>query len=213
MSTSRQAGGRVPARPAAGGRVVSRLTAGRRIVSRLAVLLVALVVGAFAGAGVASAHNVLTGSNPADGATVDSLPATVTLTFDQPIQNIDPVLVVTGPDGNVFTDGPPTIDGNVISAPLGPAGPAGSYHAAWRIVSADGHPVTGQIAFTLSASGAGTGTGAPPSEGAAPGGDAASGSGSGGGLSGWLWLGLGVAAVLVVIAVAIALRRPREHTD
>lgn len=194
---------------AAGGRP----SRGRRRASRLAVLIVAAVVGLFSGAGVASAHNVLTGSDPADGATVAALPTTVTLTFDQPIQNIDPVLVVSGPNGNVFTAGPPTIDGNVISAPVGPAGPAGQYRAAWRIVSADGHPVTGQITFTLSASGAGTATGSAPAAGSGSSGSSGSSSGSSGGLSGWLWLGLGVAAVLVVIAVAIALRRPRSSAD
>jgi methionine-rich copper-binding protein CopC/uncharacterized protein YcnI len=190
--------------PSGRGRTRSRL--GRRV----AVVVVSVLIGILAGAGVAAAHNVLTGSNPANGSTVDKAPSTVTLTFDQPIQNIDPVLVVTGPNGNVFTDGPPAIDGNVISAPVA-AGPAGLYHAAYRIVSADGHPVTGEITFTLAGSAAGTATGSAPAAGAVP--DAGSGSASttsSGGLGGWLWLGLGVAAVLVVIAVAIALRRPRD---
>jgi methionine-rich copper-binding protein CopC len=175
------------------------------------VVLVSALIGLVAGAGVAAAHNVLISSNPADGSTVDKAPSAMVFTFDQPIQNIDPVLVVTGPNGNVFTDGPPTIDGNVISAPLGAAGPAGLYHAAYRIVSADGHPVTGEITFTLAGTAAGTATGSPPAAGAVPGAGSDSSSTSGsGGLSGWLWLGLGVAAVLVVVAVAIALRRPKD---
>jgi methionine-rich copper-binding protein CopC len=173
---------------------------------RLAILSIGLIAGVLVGAGVASAHNVLTGSDPVNGASVDTAPTRVSLTFDQPIQNLDPVLLVTGPNGNVFTDGPPTIDGNVISAPLGPAGPAGLYRAAYRIVSADGHPVTGEITYTLTAKAAGTATGSQPPAGATP--NSAAGSSSG--LGGWLWLGLGVAAVLVVIAVAIALRKPRE---
>ena len=177
----------------------------------VSVLVCVLAATLLFGAGVASAHDVLTGSDPADRATVETMPATVTLTFDQPVQNLDAVLVVTGPNGNLFTAGPAAVDGNNVSAPLSPAGPAGQYRIAYRIVSADGHPVTGQITFTLSAAGAGTATGSPPAAGSAPNGGAGS-SGSGG-LGGWIWLGLGIAAVLVVIAVGIALRRPRELQD
>ena len=173
----------------------------RRVVVVLAVALGAL----FVGAGVASAHDVLTGSTPANGSTVDAMPSTVTLTFDQPVQNLDPVLLVTGPNGNVYTTGPATVSGNDISAPVA-AGPAGLYRAAYRIISADGHPVTGQITFTLSSAGAGTATGSAPAAGSTPG----TVSNSSGGLGIWIWLGLAIAAVLVVVAVAIALRRPKS---
>jgi methionine-rich copper-binding protein CopC len=185
-----------------------------RLLAAVAALALALLV-AIATPGPASAHNVLISSDPADGAVLSSAPTSVALTFDQPIQNFDPVLVVTGPNGNLFTDGAPRITGNVISAPLGPAGPAGQYRAAYRIVSADGHPVTGQITYTLSASAAGSATGTPPAGGAQPvdgtGTDAGSGhGGSSPGLGPWLWIGIAVAAVLVVIAATLALRRPRD---
>jgi methionine-rich copper-binding protein CopC len=196
------------------GQLVIRWTG--RLLAALAALALALLV-AIATAGPASAHNVLISSDPADGAVLDSAPSSVALTFDQPIQNFDPVLVVTGPNGNLFTDGAPTITGNVISAPLGPAGPAGQYRAAYRIVSADGHPVTGQITYTLSAGAAGTATGTPPAGGALPatGGGAGTGSGApaSSGLGPWLWIGIAVAAVLVVVAATLALRRPREAGD
>ena len=184
-----------------------------RLCRLVCVLVGVLAATLFIGAGVASAHDVLTGSNPAAGATVETMPATVTLTFDQPVQNLDAVLVVTGPNGNLFTNGPAAVDGNNVTAPLGPAGPAGQYRVAYRIVSADGHPVTGQISFTLAAAGAGTAAGSPPAAGSAPNGGSGSGSSGSGGLGGWIWLGLGIAAVLVVIAVGIALRRPRELQD
>lgn len=187
-----------------------------RLLAALAAVALALLV-AVTTAGPASAHNVLISSDPADGAELDTAPTSVALTFDQPIQNFDPVLVVTGPNGNLFTDGAPTITGNVISAPLDPAGPAGQYRAAYRIVSADGHPVTGQITYTLSAGAAGTATGTPPAGAARPGtgsgADTGSGAPASSGLGPWLWIGIAVAAVLVVVAATLALRRPREAGD
>jgi methionine-rich copper-binding protein CopC len=183
-----------------------------RLLGAFAALLLALLV-AVATAGPASAHNVLISSDPADGAVLDTAPSSVSLTFDQPVQNFDPVLVVTGPNGNLFTDGAPTISGSVISAPLGPAGPAGQYRIAYRIVSADGHPVTGQVSYTLSASAAGTATGTPPAGGTGQGSGADAGSGTAGSSSGlgpWLWIGIAVAAVLVVVAATLALRRPQH---
>lgn len=180
---------------------------------RLVAVLGSLAVMLLAGAGPASAHDVLISSDPADGATLDVAPAAVSFTFDAAVQNYDPVLLIYGPNGNTF-GGTPTVTGSVISAPLH-AGPAGSYRAVYRIVSADGHPVTGQITFTLTAAAAGTALGTPNAQGTGPaGGPPADHAGSsGGGLSPWLWVGIGVAAVLVVAAVVIALRRPTDRGE
>lgn len=183
----------------------------RRAGAALVVALLTALVG-LVGATPASAHNVLVSSDPADGATLDTAPDQVSFTFDQPIQNFDPALKVFGPGGNEFTTAAPTVEGTTISAPLA-AGPAGDYRAAFRIVSADGHPVTGEITFTLTDAAAGTATGTPTS---AAGGEAATttdGSGSQGGLGVWLWVIVGVAAVLVVLAIVIALRKPRDERD
>lgn len=183
---------------------------GLRWPARVLAVLGALVLALLATAGPASAHNVLISSDPADGAVLNAAPATVSFTFDQPIQNYDPVLLVIGPNGNTFTGAKPTIAGDVISAPV-VAGPAGQYRAVYRIVSADGHPVTGQITFTLTATAAGPASGTPTAgQAAVPTGssDAPAPAGSSGGLSPWLWVGIGIAAVLVIVAIVVALRRP-----
>lgn len=190
---------------------------GIRWPGRILAVLAALVLVLLTTAGPASAHNVLISSDPADGAVLDTAPSTVSFTFDQPIQNFDPVLRVIGPNGNNFADASPTIAGDVISAPMA-AGPAGEYRAVYRIVSADGHPVTGQITFTLTAAAAGSASGTPtgassngstaPSRSAAGAADMPD-HASSGGPSPWLWVGVGVAAVLVVVAIGVALRRPR----
>ena len=199
----RTVGGRARVSPAQGHRTPRR----RRVIRRVVVVLAVALGALFVGAGVASAHDVLTGSTPANGSTVDAMPSTVTLTFDQPVQNLDPVLLVTGPNGNCLHHRTGDVSGNDISAPVAP-GPAGLYRAAYRIISADGHPVTGQITFTLSSAGAGTATGSAPAAGSD---SRVPVSNSSGGLGIWIWLGLAIAAVLVVVAVAIALRRPELH--
>lgn len=114
---------------------------------RLATLLGLTLAGMLTLAGPASAHTELTGSDPADGATVTSPPASVTLTFNEQVQAFLPTVVVTGPDGQPYTAGDPTPSGSNISAPLKPLGPAGPYTVAYRIVSADDHPVAGQTTF------------------------------------------------------------------
>ena len=42
-----------------------------------------------------------------------------------------------------------SVMGGVVNAPVKPLGPAGRYEVGYRVVSDDGHPVQGKIAFTL----------------------------------------------------------------
>lgn len=184
------------------------MSAARRIVGAVAAALLA-VIAAVALAGPASAHNVLTGSDPEAGSTQSTAPAAVTLTFDAAVQNYQPVLVVTGPDGTVFSTGAAVVSGSTVRVDLVGAGPAGAYRIVYRIVSADGHPVSGELTYTLAAAAAGTAVGSPAAGGGAatPADDSASGS------SAWLWIGVGVAAVLLVVAVVLILRRPDTSED
>jgi len=80
-------------------------------------------------AGPAAAHHALTGSDPADGATVDDPPTSISLTFDQPVQGSDvfqTLVVVTGPDDHQqYQDGPPTTAGDVITTAVAPLTAAG----------------------------------------------------------------------------------------
>jgi hypothetical protein len=178
-----------------------------------------LAVGVSVGfAGAASAHDVLISSSPADNATVTTAPSSLQFTFDQPVQNFDPVVSLVGPDGRQYATGTPSVSGNVLTGTVD-AGPTGRYTAAYRIVSADGHPVTGEIHFTLAGDGAASpGTtaggataapsagdvGASPSAAAATAPPAATSSG----LSAWLWIGLAIAAVVIAVAALLLLRRP-----
>ena len=159
------------------------------------------------GAGPAAAHDVLVGSDPADGAALDRAPASITFTFDQPVQNFQPVIAVTGPDGRSQTTTGVQVLGNVVSAPV-TLGAAGAYVAAYRIVSADGHPVSGQIRFTVATAGSApaVSVAAGPAAGPVPP------AGRSGGLSAGLWIGLAVAVLLLAAAAVALIRRPPRGT-
>jgi len=174
-------------------------------------------------AGPAAAHNVLISSDPTDGSTLQTAPTTVRLTFDQPVQNFEPVVTVLGPDGQHYESGPPEIDSTVVTAGVGTLPVAGAYAIAYRIVSADGHPVQGEITFELATGAVATGGTGAAGTGAAGTGAAGSApsvapttsvaiapAASSSGLSGWVWAAIIVAAVLIVAAVVVIVRRPRQ---
>ena len=101
------------------------------------------------GAGPASAHATLISVSPRDGATLTSAPATVDLTFDEPVSARFATLVVTGPDGTDVGAGPTRVSGSHVTATLATGLTSGDYRVAFRVVSDDGHPVSGQSRFTL----------------------------------------------------------------
>jgi methionine-rich copper-binding protein CopC len=186
---------------------------GRQAGRQLVVCLLA-GVALLVGTGTAVAHNVLTGSQPANGSSVASGPSTVTLTFDLPVKVSFSTVTVVGPDGGHFEGGPAVVDGNTVRAPVLPLGPAGVYTVGYRIVSDDGHPVSGAVRFTLTQ--AGPGRGVPAAEAAGTTAPASAGGGSGGGSSSggipaWPWV---LGGVLVVAAgAAVALRAGRGTGD
>lgn len=115
-----------------------------------AVLVLAVALLTTVGiAGTASAHTSLIGSDPTDGAVLETIPTAVTLTFDDALTNFEPVVTITGPDGNQYQSGPATIDGAQVTSAVAPLPAAGSYTIAYRVVSADGHPVEGQVRFDV----------------------------------------------------------------
>lgn len=169
---------------------------------RLLAVLALTGLGLFALAAPASAHNTLISSNPTEDASLDAGPGTVVLTFDQPVQEGEGLnsVAVTGPDGKQWQGGPATVDSNVVSAPVRELGPKGTYTIGYRIVSADGHPVSGKVTFTLTKAGNGT-PAAATADVAVPGTES---GGSDGGLPIWVWL-VG-AAVLLGAGLFVALR-------
>ncbi|MGN2634919.1 copper resistance CopC family protein [Nocardia takedensis] len=127
----------------------------RRLLAALAAGL-ALVGGGLAAAGPAAAHSAPVSSVPEDGASVATGPAQVSITFNEELQTNFPSLTVVGPDGNLWSKGEPVVTGRSVAVQVGDLGPAGQYTVAYRVTSADGHPVSGKRAFTLTTPGNGT---------------------------------------------------------
>ena len=111
------------------------------------VLGVAFGVSFLVPATPAAAHNELTGSNPRDGARVATAPARVELRFLAKPSPTTTKITITGPD-NVVAGGTPAFDGSRVRVPFKPAA-AGLYIVGYQLASSDGHPVKGEVRFTL----------------------------------------------------------------
>ncbi|WP_244792933.1 copper resistance protein CopC [Streptomyces sp. BJ20] len=120
---------------------------------RTLVLLILAVAGALlAGAAPASAHAALTGSDPAQGAVVDTAPSQVSLTFSEPIAVGDDSVRVLDPKGERVDKGDPANpSGTTYSVRLVSGLPDGTYTVAYQVVSADSHPVAGAFTFSIGA--------------------------------------------------------------
>ncbi|WP_425245970.1 copper resistance CopC/CopD family protein [Streptomyces sp. NEAU-NA10] len=118
---------------------------------RMLVLLFLAVTGALlAGAGPASAHAALTGSDPAQGAVVDKAPTQVSLTFSEQVSTTDDALRVLDPKGTrVDTGKPSNVSGTTYAVQLHSGLPDGTYTVTYQVVSADSHPVAGAYTFSI----------------------------------------------------------------
>ncbi|MGW0083965.1 copper resistance CopC/CopD family protein [Streptomyces sp. NPDC003393] len=115
----------------------------------LGAVLLLLLLG---GAGPASAHAVLRSADPSDGTVLKTAPASVTLTFSESVGLLDDSFRLFDPDGRrVHTGEARRASGHADTAEI--AFPAelgqGTFTVAWRVVSADSHPVSGAFTFSV----------------------------------------------------------------
>jgi hypothetical protein len=104
---------------------------------------------AITGAAPASAHTVLTATDPAADATLSAGPTRVSATFNEDLQTTFAAMTVVGPDGNLWSSGETEVRGPVASVGVRPLGPSGRYTVNYRVTSDDGHVVSGSWAFTV----------------------------------------------------------------
>ncbi len=161
------------------------------------------VLGLATGTGTALAHDTLVHSDPADGAQLAAGPAQMRLIFDQPVRGGYDTVTVRGPGNTYWTTGPASVRDNTVTVPLGELGPSGQYVIGYRILSNDGHPVTGKLTFTLTQPGHGRPV--PPPEGD----DAQAAAQGDPGMPVWPWIA--GAVVLVAVGLVLALRLGRER--
>jgi copper transport protein len=122
---------------------------------RLGVLLVlpallAVLLSVTAGVAPASAHAALASTTPAQGSELAALPGAVTLLFTEEVALNPRSVQVTDARGKRVDDGRPQhVAGDSRSVRVGllPGSGKGSYTVTWRVVSVDGHPVSGTFAF------------------------------------------------------------------
>lgn len=172
----------------------------------LAILGLVLGLAAVSTAAPAFAHDELVASEPAAETTVAELPDAVVLTFSGVLIDEAGVNVVSVTDaaGTELAEGAPTLDGTKITQTL-EGDSQGPMTVTWRVVSSDGHPVSGE--FTFVAGDAAAAPSAPASSApVAP---------TEEGLPGVFWIVVGIvvvagAAALVVALVAASRRRTED---
>ena len=102
----------------------------------------------------AQAHTSLVSSVPIKNSTIKAMPKTIAMTFDDKLikiagKNVSKFSVV-GPDGKEIKLGPITLTNQIISAAVLESKPKpGVYKIDYRVISGDGHPVSGTIKFTI----------------------------------------------------------------
>lgn len=101
------------------------------------------------GAPAASAHAELLTSTPADGTSLTAPPAEVDLTFSEDLLP-ETVSVSVVPEGaSPAALGTVAVDGSTVTVPWPASITAGAVAVNFRVVSQDGHPVTGSVRFTI----------------------------------------------------------------
>ena len=121
-----------------------------RAARQLAIGLVVLIGVLLLGTGVASAHATVVSSTPADGSSVATSPAEVTITFSESITASAGGLSVLDSSGTRVVDGTSrVVDGRTLSAQIPKELSPGTYVMTYRVLSADGHPVSGSSIFAV----------------------------------------------------------------
>ncbi|MFD6323470.1 copper resistance CopC/CopD family protein [Streptomyces sp. NPDC058442] len=115
----------------------------------LGTMLVLLLLGS---AGPASAHAAVREAVPEDGSVVKTAPQHVTMTFTESVALLDDSFRVYSPDNHRVKLGEPRhaddrSDTARVDLPDGLD--EGTYTVAWRVVSADSHPVSGAFTFSI----------------------------------------------------------------
>ncbi|HCG54870.1 MULTISPECIES: copper resistance CopC family protein [Brevibacterium] len=184
-----------------------------------ALLVAALSVFAFA---PASAHDQLVSSTPEDGSKLDQQPEWIEMTFSGDIQEVgSEVKVVT--DGTDVSAGELTVDGKKLSSALPDNLKPGDYTVTWRVVSQDGHPISGDFDFTIadaegaggsveesSQAGLGGGVVDEPGKNTEERGEIGESTGSDSGMSTPMIVLLGVGGLAIIVIVVLLMRRKAQ---
>jgi methionine-rich copper-binding protein CopC len=103
----------------------------------------------------ATAHAELESSSPGDGAELDAAPSVISFTFGEELIAAGNAITLTDiGTGSRLDLAEVEVDSNTASVTWPDTAGSGQYRAAYRVVSADGHPIAGSITFTIAGPGA-----------------------------------------------------------
>jgi copper transport protein len=122
-----------------------------RALAVLAGLIFGLLAVGLAPARPASAHAGLLQSDPPSGAVLAGSPDQVVLTFSEPVRIVPGKVRIIGPNGRNVADGAPATQGSQLRIPMKETTERGSYLISYRVISADSHPISGAIPFSIGA--------------------------------------------------------------
>ena len=94
----------------------------------------------------AYAHDQLISSSPAPEARLDNTPASITLNFGSPLLTLGHEVRVVDDNAKNWVSGAAVLNREALTQAL-PELPDGGYQVSWRVVSADGHPISGGYRF------------------------------------------------------------------
>lgn len=120
--------------------------------SRIALVLSAFMTAMAAAmftAAPALAHDQVVSASPSENESLASAPSEVVIEFTAELLDTGALINVTNASGQDVTDGEVTLDGRIVSKKLQPNLPNGQYELVWRVVSADGHPITDKYQFAI----------------------------------------------------------------
>ncbi|MGW0507191.1 FixH family protein [Micromonospora sp. NPDC003241] len=134
------------------GLTARRTAAGGRARWTWSIVLAGLLglLAAVVPAAPASAHAVLLGTDPADGAVLATTPAQITLTFNEPVAVRPGGVRLLDAAGEEVSADSRSVDTTVVLT-VPPELPGGTYIVTFRVISADSHPVSGGFSFAVGA--------------------------------------------------------------
>ena len=126
----------------------------RRTRRGLLLVLLALLgasVAVVAGAAPAGAHAVVVSSSPAADERLSASPTEVSFVFSEAVtSDLGGITVLTSPSGErVDNDDTTQLTATSVRASLPPDLPDGAYVAQYKVISADGHPISGAVVFGI----------------------------------------------------------------
>ena len=126
-----------------------RYTLFKKFITRGASLTLVALSFLALGSTPSQAHSQLVSSTPANGAVLAAAPTAVTFVFDEPLlPDLDTISINTEAGVNVASKRVEPVN-NTLTLPWPTGIQPGTYQVAYRIVSGDGHPVTGAITFSF----------------------------------------------------------------